>query len=257
MTAGPHTVAGLLAAARARIDPIDAEWLIAQALGRPRGWLYAHAADGVDATAAERFQALVDRREGGTPVAYLTGTQGFWTLDLAVNEATLVPRAETEALVALALARLPEGEPLRVADLGTGSGAIALAIAAERPLATVVATDSSKAALAVAVANAQRNGLDNVWFRRGDWCGALGAERFDLIASNPPYIDAKDSHLFQGDVRFEPASALVADNAGCKDSVSQTITTTQIPGVQLGGTGSTVYNGLPYFTQCTSLASEF
>lgn len=204
----PASVAALLVAARASIDAVDAECLLAHALGRSRTWLFTHAGDAVDEADAARFLDLVGQREAGRPVAYLLGSQGFWTLDLAVTEATLVPRPETELLVELALARLPDDQPVRVADLGTGSGAIALAIAKERPLAAVVATDASKAALAVAVGNAERNGIDTVWFRRGDWCEALGKERFDLVASNPPYIAEGDPHLAQGDLRFEPASAL-------------------------------------------------
>ena len=200
----------LLQRASAVIERVDAEWLLAHALGRPPGWLWAHADDPVDAAVREAFDALVARRAAGEPVAYLTGTRGFWTLDLGVSPATLIPRPETERLVELALDRLPTDTPCRVADLGTGSGAIALAIARERPMAAVVATDASKAALAVAVANARRNAIDNVWFRRGDWCEALGRDRFDLVASNPPYIAAGDPHLAQGDLRHEPAAALAS-----------------------------------------------
>ncbi|MBN8264429.1 MAG: peptide chain release factor N(5)-glutamine methyltransferase [Xanthomonadales bacterium] len=207
-------VRDLLQRASAMIERVDAEWLLAHALDRPPGWLWAHADDAVEAAARERFEALLARRAAGEPVAYLTGTQGFWSLDLRVTPATLIPRPETERLVELALARLPADAPCRVADLGTGSGAIALAIARERPMAAVVATDASKAALAVAVANAQRNGIDNTWFRRGDWCEALGRERFDLIASNPPYIALGDPHLDQGDLRHEPPEALASGDDG-------------------------------------------
>ena len=198
----------LLREAAARIGREDAEPLLVHALGRDRAWLFAHASDAVEAPLAAASEALVERRAAGEPVAYLTGRRGFWTLDLQVTAETLIPRPETELLVELALARLPADEPLRVADLGTGSGAIALAIASERPLATVVATDIAKATLAVAVANAQAHGLDNVWFRRGDWDQALGRDRFDLIASNPPYIAEGDPHLARGDLRHEPARAL-------------------------------------------------
>ena len=207
-------VRDLLQRASAMIERVDAEWLLAHALDRPPGWLWAHADDVVEAAARERFEALLARRAAGEPVAYLSGTQGFWSLDLRVTPATLIPRPETERLVELALARLPADALCRVADLGTGSGAIALAIARERPMAAVVATDASKAALAVAVANAQRNGIDNMWFRRGDWCEALGRERFDLIASNPPYIALGDPHLDQGDLRHEPPAALVSGDDG-------------------------------------------
>ncbi|WP_372018847.1 peptide chain release factor N(5)-glutamine methyltransferase [Pseudoxanthomonas sp. 10H] len=198
----------LLREAAARIGREDAEPLLLHALGRDRAWLFAHGSEPVDAGVAGAFRALVARREAGEPVAYLTGRRGFWTLDLQVTPDTLIPRPETELLVELALARIPADAPARVADLGTGSGAIALAIARERPQAVVVATDVAKATLAVAVANAQAHALDNVWFRRGDWTAALGHDRFDLIASNPPYIAEGDVHLEQGDLRHEPPRAL-------------------------------------------------
>ncbi len=213
MPRSPETVASLLQQASV-IDRIDAEWLLAHALGRPRGWLFAHASDPVAVEEAGRFAALLARRQAGEPVAYLTGTQGFWTLELAVTPATLVPRPETELLVELALARLPPDAVARVADLGTGSGAIALAIAAERPRAHVVATDASAAALEVARANAARNRIGNVDFREGDWFGPLAGEAFDLVASNPPYIAEGDAHLGEGDLRFEPPAALASGADG-------------------------------------------
>ena len=208
------TVRRLLDDARGRIDPAEAGLLLAHALGRTRGWLFAHGSDAVEAAAAATFDALVARREAGEPVAYLCGQRGFWTLDLAVTPDTLIPRPETELLVELALARLPRGREAHVADLGTGSGAIALALASERPRARVLATDASAAALAVAHANAGRLGLGNVEFRRGDWYEALPGLRFDLIASNPPYIAADDPHLAQGDLRHEPLSALASGADG-------------------------------------------
>ena len=157
---------------------------------------------------AERFEALLARRQAGEPVAYLTGTQGFWTLELEVSPATLIPRPETELLVELALARSPVDAGARIADLGTGSGAIGLAIAKERPRAAVIATDASRAALEVARRNATRNRIATVEFREGDWLAPLAGETFDLIASNPPYIADGDPHLGEGDLRFEPPSAL-------------------------------------------------
>ena len=208
MTNASSRVAGLLAEARLAIDPVDADLLLAHVLDKPRTWLFVHAEDAVAPADAHRFRTLLARRIAGEPVAYLTGARGFWTLDLAVTPATLVPRPETELLVELALARLPDEAPVRVADLGTGSGAIALAIARERPRAEVVATDASRAALDVARGNAQRNGLGNVVFRPGSWWEPLGDEVFDLIASNPPYIAEGDPHLEQGDLRFEPSMAL-------------------------------------------------
>ncbi len=210
----PHTIAGLLAQARRRIDPADADLLLAHALGRSRTWLLAHGDDGIAAAEAARFTALVERRAAGEPVAYLTGSRGFWTLELAVTPATLVPRPETELLVELALERIPADAEARVADLGTGSGAIALAIAKERPRARVLATDAREAALEVARGNARRNRIGNVEFRHGDWLAPLHGERFDLIASNPPYIALGDPHLDEGDLRFEPPSALSSGSDG-------------------------------------------
>ena len=205
-------VAAMLRAACARIGAIDAEWLLAHVLGKPRGWLYAHADDAVGTSVRQRFDALVERRAAGEPVAYLTGTRGFWTLDLHVTADTLIPRAETELLVELALARLPADEACQVADLGTGSGAIALAIASERPRARVMAIDASAAALDVARRNAAALGVRTVDFRQGDWCVALGDATFDLVASNPPYLAVDDVHRAQGDLRHEPEAALVS---GC------------------------------------------
>ena len=204
----PDRVDALLREAAVRIGREDAEPLLVHALGVDRAWLFAHATDPVAATDADRYRTLVARRRAGEPVAYLTGWRGFWTLELAVTPATLVPRPETELLVDLALARLPVDAPVRVADLGTGSGAIALAIASERPRAQVLATDASSAALDVARGNAARNGIGNVAFRLGSWLQPLGEDTFDLIASNPPYIAEGDPHLAQGDLRFEPAMAL-------------------------------------------------
>lgn len=221
MTAAPQEIRTLLAAA-ARVLPgaegrHEAELLLLHVLGRERSWLFAHATDLVDPASGQAFADLLQRRLAGEPVAYLLGRRGFWTLDLAVSPDTLIPRPETERLVELALERLPEATPLRVADLGTGSGAIALALASERPQARVVATDMSPAALAVAAANARRHGLDNVAFRQGSWHAPLAGERFDLIASNPPYIASDDPHLARGDLRFEPASALASGHDGLDD----------------------------------------
>ncbi|PPU42396.1 peptide chain release factor N(5)-glutamine methyltransferase [Xanthomonas arboricola] len=207
----------LLRRAVERIDRSDAEPLLLHALGRDRAWLFAHGRDPVDMSVAQAFEALVQRRQAGEPVAYLTGTRGFWTLELAVSAATLIPRADTELLVELALERLDGLPGRRVADLGTGSGAIALAIASERPQAQVIATDASAAALAVARRNADSHLLRNVDCRQGSWFAPLAGERFDLIASNPPYIAAQDPHLGEGDLRYEPASALASGPDGLDD----------------------------------------
>lgn len=205
----------LLRAASARVDPTDAALLLAHALQRPHTWLYAHGDDAIDAAAAARFQRLLERRVAGEPVAYLTGRRGFWRFDLRVTPDTLIPRPETELLVELALERLPAGRALRVADLGTGSGAIALALARERPAWQVIATDRSAEALEIAAVNCRRLRIDNVELRQGSWCEPLAGERFDAILSNPPYIAPGDAALPA--LRHEPIQALVADDEGFAD----------------------------------------
>ncbi len=192
----------------------EAEMLLEHALGKDRAWLFSHADEVPGAKDATRFAALVARRAQGEPLAYLIGRAGFWTLDLIVAPATLIPRPETETLVEAALERLPPDAPLRIADLGTGSGAIALALASERTQAQVVATDASAAALDVARENARRHALANVAFREGDWFAPLHGERFHLIASNPPYLAQGDPHLDRGDLRFEPPMALSSGSDG-------------------------------------------
>lgn len=196
-------------------DRLEAELLLVHVLDKPRSWLIAHADDVLDQTQVSAFAALVQRRGEGEPVAYITGHRGFWTLELEVTPATLIPRPETELLVELALARMTPTS--RVADLGTGSGAIALAIARECPTAKVVATDASADALAVAQRNAAKHGIGNVRFAHGDWLMPLAGERMDLIVSNPPYIEDADPHLGQGDLRFEPTSALASGADGLDD----------------------------------------
>lgn len=200
----------VLREARGRLGAGEAELLLAHVLQRPRAWLFAHADDPLADDAARCFATLVERREAGEPVAYLTGRRGFWRFDLRVTPATLIPRPETERLVELALERIPQGVEVALADLGTGSGAIALALASERPRARMVATDASAEALAVAESNAAEIGLRNVEFRLGDWLAPLQGERYALIASNPPYIAQDDIHLGQGDLRHEPRSALAS-----------------------------------------------
>jgi len=204
----------LLRDARARIDAADAALLLAHVLERPRSWLFAHGDEAVPAPDAARFAQLAARRAAGEPVAYLLGTRGFWRFDLAVTPDTLIPRPDTELLVELALARIDPQAPSRVADLGTGSGAVALAIAGERPRARVVATDASVGALDVARRNAAALGIGNLEFRHGDWWAPLAGGRFDLVASNPPYIADGDAHLAQGDLRFEPRTALASGADG-------------------------------------------
>ncbi|MEO6929233.1 MAG: peptide chain release factor N(5)-glutamine methyltransferase [Casimicrobiaceae bacterium] len=214
----------LLAAATDRIGDenarSEAALLLAHVLDRSRSWLFAWPEFEPDSAQRAHFLKLVDARAHGEPIAYLTGHREFWSLDLAVTPDVLIPRPETELLVELALARMQTDRECHVADLGTGSGAIALALARERPRARIVATDASVAALAVARANAERLGITNVTFSHGDWCAALGAARFDLIVSNPPYIEEGDHHLVEGDLRHEPASALASGRDGL-DAIRQ------------------------------------
>lgn len=195
---------------------VDADYLLLHVLEKDRTWLRLHDDDMLGDAEAQELDALLRRREQGEPVAYLLGERGFWTLDLAVSPATLIPRADTELLVEIALEKLPVKQEQRVLDLGTGSGAIALAVGRERPLARITAVDASAEALAVATANAKRHAL-SLRLLQSDWFSALGDERFDLILANPPYIAADDPHLGQGDVRYEPLSALVAGEGGLSD----------------------------------------
>lgn len=214
------TVGGVLRTATGRLAAIsesprlDAELLLEAVLGRPRSALYAHPEATLSPSAAARFEALLTRRAAGEPIAYLLGRAGFWTLTLAVTPAVLVPRPETELLVEQALARLPNAHA-RVADLGTGSGAIALALARERPGWQVLGTDLSPDALALAQHNASALGLARVGWLRTHWCAGLASGDFDLIVSNPPYIAADDPHLAA--LAHEPATALVAASEGLAD----------------------------------------
>lgn len=184
---------------------LDARVLLAAVLAVPRSRLDARPDDPVEGAAAERFAALIERRLDGEPVAYLTGHREFWSLDLRVTPDVLVPRPETELLVERALALGPPGAA-RVADLGTGSGAIALALASERSDWQIVATDVSLAALALAAENGRTLGLGRIDFRRGDWFAALGSDTFDLLVSNPPYVAAEDPALLA--LKHEPRLAL-------------------------------------------------
>ncbi|MGX5723442.1 peptide chain release factor N(5)-glutamine methyltransferase [Metapseudomonas otitidis] len=212
-------IASLLSDPRLPDSPsprLDAELLLAAALGKPRSFLHTWPERVVSGEAAERYASYLERRRQGEPVAYILGHQGFWSLDLEVAPHTLIPRPDTELLVetALALVTLPQA---RVLDLGTGTGAIALALACERLGWQVTGVDRISEAVALAERNRERLGLGNATFRESHWFSALGAERYDLIVSNPPYIAAQDPHLAQGDVRFEPSSALVAGADGLDD----------------------------------------
>lgn len=194
----------------------DAEILLLHVLRRDVMWLYAHDDEMPSAEALAAFLQLLQRREQGEPVAHLIGRRGFWTLDLAVNAHTLIPRPETELLVEFALEKILAGSAEAVLDLGTGSGAIALAVKSERPSCVMTAVDASADALAVARANAARLHLP-IEFLQGSWFAPLSGRRFQVILSNPPYIPQDDRHLVQGDVRFEPRSALVSGADGLDD----------------------------------------
>ncbi len=216
------TVAQSLASAQQQLSDSDAprleaELLLCHLLGKNRAWLRAWPERALTADEQAAFETLVARRASGEPVAYLTGSRAFWSLELKVTPATLIPRPDTETLVEWALERLPPAAALSIADLGTGSGAIALALARERPQCRITATDASAAALAVAQDNAASNQIANVAFRAGRWFAPLAGERYHLIVSNPPYIPAADPHLGRGDLRFEPRSALAAGPDGLDD----------------------------------------
>lgn len=194
----------------------EAEVLLGAALGRNRAWLLAHPDERIlDCEATDRYEAFLTRRALGEPVAYILGEKEFWSLPLGIGPGVLVPRPETELVVERALAHLPEGEELAVLDLASGSGAIALAIARERPHCRVVATDVSPAANATTRANARRLGLaERVEVHAGEWFAPVAGRRFDLIASNPPYIAAGDARVEPGVRRYEPAEALFAGPTG-------------------------------------------
>ncbi|WP_312817518.1 peptide chain release factor N(5)-glutamine methyltransferase [Atlantibacter subterraneus] len=194
----------------------DAEILLGLVTGKARTFILAFGETQLSEAQLAELDALLARRAAGEPVAYLTGIREFWSLPLMVSPATLIPRPDTECVVEQALARLP-AEPCRILDLGTGTGAIALALASERPDCQVVAVDKVPDAVDLAQRNAARLNIANIDIRQSDWFSAVQGDRFQLIVSNPPYIDSEDEHLQQGDVRFEPLSALVAPDAGLAD----------------------------------------
>lgn len=191
---------------------LDAEVLLARALDVRSSYLFAHPEDTLDAAAIERYGQAVSRRADGVPLPYITGEKEFWSMTLLVGPETLVPRPETELLVELALGELPAASRKCVLDLGTGSGAIALAIAAERPLCEVTATDLSAQALAIARENARQLELCNVSFAQGDWTKAVAGRTFDLVVCNPPYVAREDPAL--ASLRHEPVLALVSGRDG-------------------------------------------
>ena len=191
---------------------LDAELLLARAIDVTRTYLFAHPEDSLDDLALQRFEKSLARRIAGEPMAYIHGSREFWSLELMVTPATLVPRPETELLVDLALREIPQRAEWHILDLGTGSGAIAVVIAKERISCHVTATDISEAALAVARQNARQFELPNIEFLAGDWAEPVSGRKFDVIVSNPPYIRASDDALAA--LAAEPATALIAGEDG-------------------------------------------
>lgn len=215
------TVAQVIGSAANQLHPhvdaarLEAELLLGHLLGKSRSWLIAWSDTRLDDQQLQLYTNLVDQRIQGVPIAQLTGEREFWSLPLRVTADTLIPRPETELLVEICLDLYPAGSGITVADLGTGSGAIALAIATERPTWCILATDKSQQALDVAIHNAKTLQLDNIQLLQGNWFDALQANtRVEILLSNPPYIPMDDPHLQQGDLRFEPRTALASGNDG-------------------------------------------
>lgn len=208
-------IAAALAEAQQAIGRLEARVLLRHVLRCDEAFLIAHRDDALTATQAADFGRFIARRAAGEPVAYLTGSREFYGREFSVTPAVLIPRPDTELLVELALQRMTPNAA--VLDLGAGSGCIGVTLAAERPQAQVTLVDQSEDALDVARANAHRHASANTLLLRSDWYAALGEARFDLIVSNPPYIAAGDDHLRQGDLRFEPQSALASGSDGLAD----------------------------------------
>lgn len=214
---GAPTIREALDAAQQATNRIEARVLLRELLQQSDAWLLAHDDELLTADQAQQYVALVVRRVAGEPIAYITGRREFYGREFKATEAVLIPRPETELLVELALQRLPAGTPARVLDLGAGSGCIGISIAAERPQAQVTLVDVSEAALEIARSNAAQWASANTTLLQSDWYSALAAERYDLIVANPPYVAEGDAHLQQGDLRFEPRTALAAGVDGLND----------------------------------------
>jgi len=196
---------------------LDAEVLLCQALNQSRSHLRAWPDKPLQPEHLTAFKALLEKRQQGTPIADITGNREFWSRDFHVSPDVLIPRPDTELLIELSLKLIPTNEPTRIIDLGTGSGIIAITLAAERPQARISATDFSLAALRIARLNADKHRISNIEFYHSDWFTGVPEAKFKLIVSNPPYIAEDDSHLQQGDVRFEPQTALSAPEQGLAD----------------------------------------
>jgi len=210
-----------LASASSQLNTEEASFevqlLLQHVLNVNRAWLIAHENDALQPNIHAAFEALLNRRLAGEPMAYILGSREFYGLDLMVTPDTLIPRPDTETLVEAALAKILNNTNLSILDLGTGTGAIALAIAKNRPQTSITAVDASKAALEVAMKNARNLNINNVKLVMSNWFENLTNQRFDVIVSNPPYIEAHDAHLTQGDLRFEPISALASGADGLDD----------------------------------------
>jgi release factor glutamine methyltransferase len=196
---------------------LDSEVLLGFVLGKPRTYLRAWCDNRLTDQQITAFDALIKLRQQGIPIAYLTGSREFWSRDFKVTADVLIPRPDTELLIELSLELIPKNKPVKLIDLGTGSGIIAVTLAAERPNAHVIAVDASLAALDVAKYNTQYHQLTNIEFYQSDWFSNIPKSHFDLVISNPPYIASDDEHLQQGDVRFEPKTALIAKHQGLSD----------------------------------------
>ena len=218
-----NTIKSTLTAAKQLLTPatntpdLDAELLLAHVLQSPRASLYTWPEKELSPTQLQQYESYLTRRQNGEPIAYITGIKEFWSLELQVTTDTLIPRPETELLVETVLQHFTNQEKITLADLGTGSGAVALAIAHERPHWILHATDKSEQALAIAKQNATRLQLGNVHFHLGSWCAALPENKFDAIVSNPPYISVQEWNQYEADLQHEPIFALLAEKNGLAD----------------------------------------
>jgi len=204
-------------AASSDLAALDAEVLLCMVLDKERSYLRAWPDKELQPERTALFWTLIQERQKGIPIAYITGNREFWSRDFHVTPDVLIPRPDTELLIELSLKLIPADKPVNIIDLGTGSGIIAITLAAERPHAHVSATDFSLAALRIAQLNANKHHTDNIQFYQSNWLANVPDAKFNLIVSNPPYIAEDDNHLKQGDIRFEPQTALCAGEQGLSD----------------------------------------